>query len=236
MSSPWPGDYHTPVAEMDTNHILVLSTFSGPCVSGTTWSWEAFRRRWKSANHLRSTLSVMMKLSRKWKGTITRRYKSERWLRDNWKVGKLTMTSTWKSLGKGLARLTMRSHVHSRRSEKGRRSTCNGTELPCLLVFRWTSWIIQRFTRPSSWQQSVVRTTVDRRQEHGEDEENDARPDRNSVQRRVDHCESPSHREHHHGCSFCAHPPGFHWHDGSGENDGLHHCPHPSSPDLPLRI
>ncbi len=33
MSSPWPEDYHTPVAEIDTNHILVLSTFSGPCVS-----------------------------------------------------------------------------------------------------------------------------------------------------------------------------------------------------------
>ena len=28
MSSPWPGDYYTPVAEMDTNHIL-KSTLTG---------------------------------------------------------------------------------------------------------------------------------------------------------------------------------------------------------------
>jgi hypothetical protein len=34
-------------------------------------------------------------------------------------------------------------------------------------------------------------------------------------------------REHHHSCSFSAHPPDFHWYDGSGENDGLHRCPHP---------
>ncbi len=50
---------------------------------------------------------------------------------------------------------------------------------------------------------------VDRRQEHGEDEGNDTRPDLTCVQRRVDRCEPPSHREHHHGCSFSAHPPGL---------------------------
>ncbi len=29
MSSPWPEDYYTPVAEMDTNHIL-KSMLTGP--------------------------------------------------------------------------------------------------------------------------------------------------------------------------------------------------------------
>jgi hypothetical protein len=71
---------------------VVLDTFSDPSAVGTTWVWEAFRRRCKSANHLRSTLRVMIKLSRKWKGgTITRRYKPERWLSDHWKVDNLTI-------------------------------------------------------------------------------------------------------------------------------------------------
>ncbi len=61
MTSPWPEDYYTPVAEMDTNHIVVLATFSGPSAPDTTWDWETFRRRCKSANHLRSTLSDILK-------------------------------------------------------------------------------------------------------------------------------------------------------------------------------
>ncbi len=42
---------------------VVLSTFSGPSAPGTTWSWEAFWSGCKSANHLRSTLSAILKLS-----------------------------------------------------------------------------------------------------------------------------------------------------------------------------
>ncbi len=38
--------------------------------------------------------------------------------------------------GKDLTRLAMGSHVHSRRSGKERRWTCNGSKLLCLLDFR----------------------------------------------------------------------------------------------------
>ena len=31
-----------------------------------------------------------------------------------------------------------------------------------------------------------------------------------AVQRRMDHCQTPSHCEHHHGCPFTAHPSNFH--------------------------
>ncbi len=54
----------------------------------TTWTWETFRRRCSSANHLQSTLSDMLKLSRKWKGgTNTTRFKPKKWFRDHRNVG-----------------------------------------------------------------------------------------------------------------------------------------------------
>ena len=86
MSSPLPEDYYTPVAEMDTNHILKsmltgeirqkkgdsrtclfcgFSYFFRPIRARYHLVWEAFRRRCKSANHLWSTLSAVLKLSRK---------------------------------------------------------------------------------------------------------------------------------------------------------------------------
>jgi hypothetical protein len=72
-------------------------------------------KRFSSANHIHSTLIDILKLSRRWRrGTNMTTYKSERWSRDHWRVDNLTMTSTWKSLAKGLSRLTMDSHVHSR--------------------------------------------------------------------------------------------------------------------------
>ena len=65
---------------------------------------QAVRKRCSSANHIQSTLSVMLKLSRNWRrGTRMRRYTSGRWTRDHWRVGNLTMSSTWKSLAKEMS-------------------------------------------------------------------------------------------------------------------------------------
>ncbi len=132
MSSPWPEDYYTPVAEMDTNHIL-KSTLTGESrqqkedsrtclLCGFSYFFRPIRARYHlglgsvskkvqkykpSAEHIERHAEVVNELKRR---------------DEHEKIQAREMvSSTWKSLGKGLDRLTMRSHVHPRRSEKERR-------------------------------------------------------------------------------------------------------------------
>jgi hypothetical protein len=115
---------------------VVLATISGQSASGTTWVWETCRRRCRSANHLRSFechAQVVKEVKRRDEDEkIQVRELDQRSLEsgqsdDPIDVGKF---------GKRLTRLTIGSHVHSRRSGKERRWTCNGPKLLCLLDFR----------------------------------------------------------------------------------------------------
>ncbi len=110
-------------------------TFGDPTTVELTFVLRGVRNRCSCANHIPSTVTAFRRSCGSWRrGTHKPSRKPERWPRDPWKVGHLTMSSSWRISAKRIVCLMIE---HSRLSGPQTRWTCNGPELPCRLVFPW---------------------------------------------------------------------------------------------------
>jgi hypothetical protein len=114
-----------------------------PCVSGSTWTLRTVRSRCSSGKHIQITLSG---LHRSWRNSKRGTHMPSSKTRDDWKVGNLTMISTWKFFANGLDVEFLFGKEFW---------TYNGTELSCRLVFPWAFFTTTAFTSLFTWQQSV---------------------------------------------------------------------------------